>query len=211
MDRIKPFLLLLCILASFVATGQKLVLETDLTTNRFMVGENVSLTLTIEDIGKDVVVVPGKFELNTSNQFIYTFSITPTKKGELILGPYSIDFNGKKLRSNTLELKIRSQLKENDVRITCVNKASPNEEVIIELVGTKESLAKVKLIDSLNFFGHSSGSSSSTKVVDGVKTSKYMVKFKLTFRQLGIYEIDKTWFDGIPEYLNVRSEKIKIK
>ena len=42
-------------------------------------------------------------------------------------------------------------------------------------------------------------------------TAYYCVRFKLTFYKAGEYEINESCFENIPENLNLRSEKIRIK
>lgn len=191
--------------------GQTLSLDTERTTDRFMVGEKIELKLRIENIPTKVIIPKKDFELETKNQFVYKFSITPNKPGKLLLGPYSIDFNGKELKSNQLELNIRKSLRANDIRITSPNKASIGEEITIELTNTKENLEKIKILESSNYTGKGIGSTSNVTLKDGIMTANYIVRFKLTFNTAGEYEINESWFENIPENLNLRTEKIKIK
>ncbi len=191
--------------------GQRLSLETVLPTDKFMVDEKIELKLRIEDIPNELIIPKEGFEVETQNQFVYKFYITPKENGKLLLGPYSINFNDKKLESNQLELHIKAKLKANDIKIKSPSRAGIGEEIIIELTSTKENLAKIRILESKNFKGGFLSSSSNSTYKDGIMTTYYSVRFRLTFDIAGEYEINESCFENIPENLNLRSEKIKIK
>lgn len=207
---LKGALLLVLVLVCSSVFGQKLVLKTDLSTHKFAEKEKINLSLVIEGVdGKEMIQKEG-FSLISKDQFVYKFSITPEKKGALVLGPYELEFNGKKLVSNILKLKIRPRLKANEIKIHWPDEVSQNKKVMVELIGTKEALKNVKVAESNEYTCKVAGSSSEMKYVNGEMKAKYTTRFYFVFKKAGKYVIDKSWFIGIPDYLSIRSEEIKV-
>lgn len=193
------------------ATSQVLTLSTELSSDRFMIGETIDLILKIENVDPAPVHSTEAFDISTQNEFRYEFSIVPTQTGKLIVGPYSIDYNDQKLTSNELKLTIRNRLKENEISIGCPNEAVVGEEILVELTNTKEILDKVKITGQKEYKGDRIGSTSNVTFTNGVKTASYTVRFKLTFYRSGKYKIDRSWFVGIPEHVHIKDAQITIK
>ena len=206
----KTLLTALIGLVSMPLYSQKLTLSTVLPTNRFIINEEVELVLTVEEIPENIITKEDNFEVNTKNEFTYAFSIIPSETGKIILGPYSINLNGKTLESNTLKLAIREELKQNEIRISCPNKVMIGEGFTIELTSTQTHLAGIKLKASNHYLGKNLGSSSTAVYKNGKSSSEYTIRFKVLFDTSGEYTINESWFENIPTNLILRPEKIKV-
>jgi len=114
------------------------------------------------------------------------------------------------VKSKHRNISIRGDLKANEIGIKFPKEANVGEEIRIELINTKESLGKIKILKSSNYKGGGMGSSSNVIYKNGVKSGTYTRKFNLTFNAKGEYEINESWFENLPGNLNLRIEKIKI-
>jgi len=195
----------------FHAQSQTLNLSTKLYTNQYMVGEKINLILKMEYIPTGFIPESEDSEVITDNQFIYAFSVIPKKAGTLKVGPYSFDFNGKKLTSNTLTLKIQEEKNKNLVRITVPQKASVDQEVVIELYSTKESMLQMKVSQSPNFTVKATSTQSNSYANKDGGYHEYILQKKLVFHKAGVYKIDKSWFGNLPPYLELTEATIVIE
>jgi len=114
------------------------------------------------------------------------------------------------VKSKHRNISIRGDLKANEIGIKFPNEANVGEEIKIVLINTKESLVKVKILKSSNYKVRGMVSSSNGLYKNGVMTGTYTLKFYLTFNAKGEYEFNESWFENLPENLNLRTEKIKI-
>lgn len=114
------------------------------------------------------------------------------------------------VKSNHLNLSYRGNLKANEIGIKFPKEASVGEEIAIELINTKVALGKIKILKSSDYKAGGMSSTSNVVYKNGEMTGTYTRKFRLTFNTKGEYEINESWFENLPENLNLRSEKIKI-
>ena len=175
-----------------------------------IVGKPIGLILAIEGIDKDFINLGEDYEIKSKGEFIYTFAVIPEKKGKLILGPYSNRFQWQKLTSNSLVLEVSAIQKEGEIRVVYPNGAKTNEVVIIELIAQEDFLKTIKVVKSPNYSVKSSTTSSSQSTIEGKITNNYIARFKFTFNKSGVYKIDESMFEGIPEGLKIKGEEISI-
>lgn len=114
MKRIITILLLVVFCAALSAEGNEkekgLTLELNSNTRSLRIGQGAGIQLkivgqAITEIVKDTNDIKS-IVFNKKPAFVYQFSYQPTKKGNYILGPYSLSFNGVNLISNSLIIKV---------------------------------------------------------------------------------------------------------
>jgi hypothetical protein len=193
--------------------GQELRLVLLSSSQTFVVGEKIRCQLVIENFKMESIMKSTDFDFKWYKDFEYEFEIAAKKKGQLTLGPYDIDFNGKKLVSNNLVLTIVKQpTEENEIVLKCPEKATINQQIEIELVSFKTSLSDIKIKkDASSIVIGKISSSSSTSMRDGKTEYVYTRKIEITFLEKGTYKIDEDWFDNIPTGYKITGCKIEIE
>lgn len=199
--------------------SQNLVLKTDTgddifhnkVPNKLEVNKPINLQLVIEGVNKDIIKNNEGYEIISDGEFVYKFIIVPEKEGNLILGPYSLEFNGQNLTSNNLSLYIKAKQKSEEIRVVSPKEAKKNTVIKIELISNHDFLKVLKVKESADYSFKSSGSSTNKSYINGKVTNKYSVRFTFVFNKTGIYKFDESMFYGIPEELTINAESILIE
>lgn len=138
----------------------------------------------------------------------------PEPKSEKVVNNFDFDsfFDSKTAgKSSRLNLTYRGNLKANEIGIKYPKEVSIGEDTAIELISTKSSLTKIKLVKSSSFEARGTSLTSNVMYKDGVRSETYTKRFNLSFNTSGEYEINESWFENLPEDLSLRSERIKVK
>jgi len=203
-------LLLFLLFLTNIIFGQETKLILISSADNVMVNEDIQLKLYIE--GVDSIIKKGDFEFNSTNQFVYNFTIKPTKDGPIMLGPYKINFNGTELTSNSIKINVSNKdLKSNTIYINIPKKSKIQDEIKIQLISKKTNLSMVTIKENQIFDFVSRSHSTSTSVKDGIIESESKITFIVKFKIKGNYNISNEWFENIPETLNVSPERIIIE
>ncbi|MCW3071355.1 MAG: hypothetical protein JWO44_1245 [Bacteroidetes bacterium] len=193
-----------------VLCAQKLVLTS--ADKKVTVGERIRFSLTIEDIDTLDFLKSTDLEFKTDNNFKYSFEVFPGKAGKQTIGPFSISYNGKELRSNILEITVTDPDEISGAIILIIpDKIKKNESVKLEIIGSVEAIQKMRLRKSEKYKFIPGGLSSSMTMVNGVSDKSYTVKYDIEFLEKGDYTIDGSWFESVPAKMIIKECKIKVK
>jgi hypothetical protein len=139
----------------------------------------------------------------------------PEPKSETVRNDIDFDsfFDNKATtgKSTNHNLSFRQNLKADEIGIKYPKEVGIGEDTAIELISTKSSLTKIKLVKLSSFEARGTSLTSNVMYKDGVRSGTYTKRFNLSFNTSGEYEINESWFENLPEDMRLRSERIKVK
>jgi len=200
--------------------------------SKVMLGNTIYLSLIISGSDIDSIFKNDKFltesmlknddpdffwkntEKNTSVKgFKYTFNIKPKKSGKFTIGPYSVDFQKKKLVSNTLTIEVINPPKSKKILVLSADNNTPKKHMDfkLEISGENEAIKDIEFINN-DYLLQTSVSSGSTMTISfGAMTSNHSKSFTLKTLQKGKIIIDKNYFKNIPQGYKIIDLEIEIK
>ncbi len=183
------------------------------------VGQTVTIKLkiigqAIADIIRDMNDVEPIYQKEP--EFVCQFSFQTKKGGDLILGPYSLSFNGEYLESNSLILKV---LPEWDGGYSTIFRVDCNEiylgesfELVMETWSNEDKNINISLLPNpelaLVEFGVLG---SQTSIKDGEKSYYIHRRWIITPKSRGEFLITKDFFRDFPEDIEPPLLKVQVK
>jgi hypothetical protein len=209
---------LFILLAPSLIFSQELVLVNSSGREHIMLGEKVSFTLYIDKVNIDSFYYSEEYKTINSDffgrskaKFTSNFSVQSKKVGEMTVGPYFLNINGKDLSSNKFILQVSEEPTiENMIYVEAPEIANVNFETEIKIKSNYCSLSYLRLKKDSLFELESTGYSSSIGITDGVKHETSIATYNILFKDTGQFVINQETFIKLPSHNFIVPDTIKI-
>jgi hypothetical protein len=196
-----------------------LSLEPTSKTRTLRVGQSIAVELKIVgpyigDITKNLEGL--YFTPLNAPKFVHEFHYKPQKKGDFILGPYSLTFNGKPLTSNSISIKVLPEWDGNHCTLFRVDRdeisLGENIEFVMETWSQKRKRIKIIRAPDNEFTSIQTGyTRSSMHIKNGQETHYAMKSWIITPKSKGEFLISKDLFREFPDEIELPQPKIHVK
>jgi hypothetical protein len=195
---------------SFVTFSQELILESLSPYSKYAVGETITLQLKIVDLKESLIPKIKGAEIESDNLLIHSFSLVPTETGKLKIKPISIDLNGKTLKSNALTLTIKNHITKGEILITMPKEISAGESFVIEFSCSSTDIEELSFVEDKNISATKKSFARNISYSYGIHKEVYTQSFNVIISKNGEYNLDASFFEGIPQGYSLRAEKVTV-
>ncbi|MEI6898914.1 MAG: BatD family protein, partial [Bacteroidota bacterium] len=218
---IKWILICLIIQGCILTYGQHPVYQYQLSTDnrKIILGESVTLTLKIIDPMIYKQIDHEKFKIlgedynlpQAPPAYACSLTITPNDTGALKIGPYEIEYQGKKLVSNEITLVVVKKNKNDYLVFDLPPKALYLGNAEIKIRSRGVDISNVELKESEFIHVKSRGNISSTNTHNGNKTVTYTRTFKVDFLSRGVLRLSKDDLFNLPDQVDFEPDSILVE
>lgn len=179
-------------------------------------GESVRIRLAIEGIQSDVLKDKKEGSGRSLDNFFADFQddnnfrsfvhVCPKSLGKNRLGPFKIKLMGKELISNEVIVEVIEQAVEY-IHIEMPKEGRVGERINIKITGHSNSSFTTKFKENDVFKINIQSCSSQ------VSNGKYTIKneYTATLERKGIFEINRTVFENLPDHIQIEPLRIEVK
>jgi hypothetical protein len=208
--------MLVCIALFVNGQEQKPFLELQVESKVQMQNEPFYIKLIIHDQGlKDSIAQNGlgladyDFLDKNSDEFSCSVKVVPKDTGNIKIGPYKINYQGKKLISNSIYINVKAK-ESNTVYFKVTPGAEPGESGTIQIISEGDKSIDLKLKKSEYFAITGTSSSQSINIDHGKTKTRYSLTYSVVFLKEGTLTLSGDSFEKKPEGVAVEPATIVI-
>ena len=218
----KKWIIIYLIIQGCILTyGQHPVYQYQLTTEsrKIIFGESVTLILKIIDPMIYTQIDHDRFKIQGEDYnfpkdppaYACSLKITPKDTGVVKIGPYEIEYQGKRLTSNEISLVVVKNSKNDYLVFDLPTEVLylGNAEIRIRSKGI--DISNVELKESEFFHVKSRGYNTLTSTLNKNKTVTYIRTFKVDFTKKGLLKLSKDDLLNLPEQAEIEPDAILIE
>lgn len=164
------------------------------------------------------IIKKGKPDIGTSktglpDSFVYRFAVKPSKAGKLVLGPYELEFQGKKLLSNPVEITVYRIPGDIDYAFIGLSETEGKvgEPFKLRIEHNLDSVEDVMLKSSDTYKIKSKSSYTSFESKDGKMKNVYWKEYEITPLKKGVLRFDKKSLMGLGEDVCVPAITVNVQ
>jgi hypothetical protein len=203
--------LILIIFSTSLAKAQQLKLSTTNKGTTYFVGDTIYFTLKILDEDNSTVFTSWEsifknLPVPEINEFI-----VPSEPGEVKIGPFKLNYDNRKIKSNNLIIEIwEDKYKGEVIFIEAPDSVKTNERFNLNFICLYERLNKLNLTEKEFLKIGNQSSSQQIQYINGIMSQKSIINIEVAFTKKGVYLIDESWVSEKSNFLKLIPLKIVV-